>query len=361
VKTLRLDLGARSYPIHIGRDLLARADLYAPHLDGRQVLVVSNETVAPLYLDTVLGALAGYDVHAVVLPDGERYKTMQTLSRVLDAAMDNRLARDATLVALGGGVIGDIAGFAAACYQRGVRYLQLPTTLLAQVDSSVGGKTAVNHPGGKNMIGAFHQPACVIADTGVLTTLPERELAAGLAEVVKYGLIRDADFFDWIERNVNALRGRDPQALAYAVEQSCRNKALLVSEDERESAARALLNFGHTFGHAIEAGLGFGAWLHGEAVAAGMCMASDLSVRLGWLDGPTQQRIRDLVARLGLPTAAPGAVSNAQMLELMGMDKKVRAGRMRLILLRAIGEAVVSDGFDRAALDATLDQCREAR
>jgi len=361
VKTLRLELGARSYPIHIGRDLLARADLYGPHLDGRQVLVVSNETVAPLYLDQVLGALAGYDVHAVVLPDGERFKTMQTLSRVLDAAMDNRLARDATVVALGGGVIGDIAGFAAACYQRGVRYLQVPTTLLAQVDSSVGGKTAVNHPGGKNMIGAFHQPACVIADTGVLATLPERELAAGLAEVVKYGLIRDPDFFDWIERNVNALRGRDAQALAYAVEQSCRNKALLVSEDERESAARALLNFGHTFGHAIEAGLGFGTWLHGEAVAAGMCMASDLSVRLGWLDGATQQRIRDLVARLGLPTAAPGVVSSAQMLELMGMDKKVRAGRMRLILLRAIGDAVVSDNFDRAALDATLDQCREAR
>lgn len=361
MKTLRLDLGARSYPIHIGRDLLGRADLYAPHLDGHQVLVVSNETVAPLYLDTVLGALAGHQVRCVVLPDGERFKTMQTLSQVLDAAMQHRLARDATLVALGGGVVGDIAGFAAACYQRGVGYVQIPTTLLAQVDSSVGGKTAVNHPGGKNMIGAFHQPACVIADTGVLETLPERELAAGLAEVVKYGLIRDPDFFAWIERNANALRGRDPQALAHAVEQSCRNKAVLVSEDERESAARALLNFGHTFGHAIEAGLGFGEWLHGEAVAAGMCMATDLSVRLGWLDTGSQQRIQDLIAHLGLPTTAPGRVSSAQMLELMGMDKKVRAGRMRLILLRAIGDAVLSDSFDKAALDATLEHCREAR
>ena len=361
MKTLELDLGARSYPIHIGRDLLARADLYVPHLHGRQVLVVSNTTVAPLYLDKVLHALDGYEVGTVVLPDGERFKTMHTLSQVLDAAMQHRLARDATLVALGGGVVGDIAGFAAACYQRGVAYVQIPTTLLAQVDSSVGGKTAVNHPGGKNMIGAFHQPACVIADTGVLETLPERELAAGLAEVVKYGLIRDPEFFAWIERNANALRGRDPQALAHAVEQSCRNKAMLVSEDERESAARALLNFGHTFGHAIEAGLGFGEWLHGEAVAAGMCMATDLSARLGWLDSATQQRIQDLIARFGLPTAAPGRVSSAQMLELMGMDKKVRAGRMRLILLRAIGEAVLSDSFDKAALHATLEHCREAR
>jgi 3-dehydroquinate synthase len=360
VKTLTVELGARSYPIHIGRDLLGRADLYTPHLAGRQVLVVSNETVAPLYLDRVLGALEGHARDTVVLPDGEQFKTVQTFNRVLDAAMQHRLARDATLIALGGGVVGDIAGFAAACYQRGVCYVQVPTTLLAQVDSSVGGKTAVNHPRGKNMIGAFHQPACVIADTGVLDTLPERELAAGLAEVVKYGLIQDPDFFAWIERNANALRGRDPQALAHAVERSCRNKAVLVSEDERESASRALLNFGHTFGHAIEATLGFGTWLHGEAVAAGMCMAADLSQRLGWLDAGSLQRIRDLLARLGLPIAAPRSVPGARMLEAMGMDKKVRAGRMRLILLRGIGDAVVSDSFDTAALDATLERCREA-
>lgn len=361
MNTLRLELGARSYPIHIGPDLLGRAELYTPHLDGRQVLVVTNQTIAPLYLAPVLDALAGFRVESVVLPDGERFKTMETFGRVLDAAMQHRLARDAALIALGGGVIGDIAGFAAACYQRGVRYIQVPTTLLAQVDSSVGGKTAINHPGGKNMVGAFHQPVCVIADTRTLHSLPDRELSAGLAEVVKYGLIRDPQFFEWIERNANALRGRDPEALGYAVEQCCRNKAVLVSEDEREGAARALLNFGHTFGHAIEAGLGFGEWLHGEAVAAGMCMAADLSQRLGWLDRASVERTRDLLARLGLPTAAPAALGATQMLELMGMDKKVRAGRIRLILLRSIGDAVLSDDFDQAALDATLERCREAR
>ncbi len=360
MRTLELDLGPRSYPIHIGRGLLARRELYAPHLDGRQVLVVCNETVAPLYLDTVTGALEDHDVHAVVLPDGERYKTLDTLSTVLDAAMRHRLARDAAIVALGGGVIGDVAGFAAACFQRGVRYLQLPTTLLAQVDSSVGGKTAVNHPGGKNMIGAFHQPVCVLADTATLDTLPERELAAGLAEVVKYGLIRDPELFAWIERNANALRGRDPEALAEAVERSCRNKAALVSADERETGARALLNLGHTFGHAIEAGLGYGEWLHGEAVAAGMCMAADLSVRLGWLDAQERERARALLARLGLPTAAPAAVTPTRMIELMGVDKKVRAGRMRLVLLKAVGDAVLTADFDPEALHATLDTCREA-
>jgi 3-dehydroquinate synthase len=355
---LNVDLGTRSYPIYIGRDLLGRGDLFQPHLDGRQVLVVSNVTVAPLYLERLRAALSGLDVHTVVLPDGEQYKTLQTLTRVLDAAMEHRMARDGAVVALGGGVVGDLAGFAAACFQRGVRYLQVPTTLLAQVDSSVGGKTAVNHPGGKNMIGAFHQPVCVVADTATLETLPERELSAGLAEVVKYGLVRDPDFFAWIERNANALRGRDPEALAYAVERSCRNKSLLVSEDERETGARALLNLGHTFGHAIEAGLGFGQWLHGEAVAAGTCMAADLSARLGWLEAGDVARICDLFAQLGLPTAAPAAVAPERMLELMRIDKKVRAGKVRLVLLRAVGEATLTGDFDPLALDATLRACR---
>jgi len=360
VRTLDVDLGTRSYPIYIGRDLLARADLFAPHLDGRQVLVVSNETVAPLYLRPVRAALADFDVHEVVLPDGERYKTLETFSRVIDAAMQQRLARDAAVVALGGGVVGDLAGFAAACFQRGVRYVQVPTTLLAQVDSSVGGKTAVNHPGGKNMIGAFHQPACVVADTCALETLPDRELAAGMAEVVKYGLISDPEFFDWIERNANALRGRDPETLAWAVERSCRDKARLVSEDERETGARALLNLGHTFGHAIEAGLGFGTWLHGEAVAAGTCMAADLSARMGWLEAHDVARIRELFQRLGLPTAAPGSLDTERMLELMQVDKKVRAGKLRLVLLRALGDACLTAEFDPQALHATLRHCREA-
>jgi len=360
VRTLTVALGERSYPIHIGRGLLARRELYAPHLDGRQVLVVSNEVVAPLYLETVREALAGLEVHALVLPDGEQSKTLASFERIVDEALARRLARDATVIALGGGVTGDLAGFAAACYQRGVRYLQIPTTLLAQVDSSVGGKTAVNHAQAKNMIGAFHQPTCVIADTATLDTLPERELAAGLAEVVKYGLVRDPGFFAWLERNANALRGRDPQALAEAVERSCRNKAELVSADEREAGARALLNLGHTFGHAIETGMGYGTWLHGEAVAAGMCMAADLSVRMGWLAPQARDRACDLLRALGLPTRAPAALAPQRMLELMGSDKKVRAGRLRLVLLRAIGEACLSADFDAAALARTLEQCREA-
>jgi len=361
MRTLTLDLGRRSYPIFIGRDVLARRDLYSPYLDGAQVLVVTNEVVAPLYLDAVLAALDGYDVNVQVIPDGEQTKTLATFQSLLDTAVSRRMARDSAIIALGGGVVGDVAGFAAACFQRGVRFVQIPTTLLAQVDSSVGGKTAVNHPGAKNMIGAFHQPVCVIADTATLDTLPERELAAGLAEVVKYGLIRDPEFFAWIERNANALRGRDPEALAYAVERSCRNKAQVVGEDERESGARALLNLGHTFGHAIEAGLGYGQWLHGEAVAAGMCMAGDLSVRMGWFDAAELDRTCDLLSRLGLPTRAPAALSAAAMRELMGFDKKVRGGRLRLVLLRGIGAAELTATFDAAALDETLASWRQEK
>jgi 3-dehydroquinate synthase len=360
MKTLSVDLHERAYPIHIGEGLLGQADLLVPHMEGRKVLIVSNETIAPLYAAPLLMALKNFDVQQLIIGDGEAFKTLDTLSQVLNAAMAHRLARDSTLIALGGGVVGDVTGFAASCFQRGIRYIQIPTTLLAQVDSSVGGKTAVNHPAGKNMIGAFHQPACVISDINTLRTLPERELAAGLAEVVKYGLICDPGFFGWIERNVDALRARDPQALAYAIEQSCRNKAVLVSEDERESGARALLNFGHTFGHAIEAGLGYGEWLHGEAVAAGMCMAAHMSVKLGWLAETDRERTQSLLAQLQLPTCAPAALSAQRMLELMGVDKKLRAGRLRLILLRAIGSSVLSDDFDADALIATLRECRGA-
>ncbi|HUM92348.1 MAG TPA: 3-dehydroquinate synthase, partial [Candidatus Competibacter sp.] len=305
MKTLYVELGDRRYPIYIGPGLLDRPDLLRTHVPGRQVLVVSNTTVAPLYLDRVRAALAGLRHEAVVLPDGEQYKTLETLDEIFTALLSHRLDRDCTLVALGGGVIGDMAGFAAACYQRGVHFIQIPTTLLAQVDSSVGGKTAVNHPLGKNMIGAFYQPRCVLADTDTLKTLPDRELSAGLAEVIKYGLIRDLPFLEWLEDHIEQLLARDAAALTEAIERSCRNKADIVAADERETGERALLNLGHTFGHAIETGMGYGEWLHGEAVAVGMNLATDLSARLGWLKGEQVERVRTLLARARLPLNAP--------------------------------------------------------
>jgi 3-dehydroquinate synthase len=354
-QTLTVDLGERGYPIHIGPGLLNRSDLYLPALGEGRVLVVSNETVAPLYLDRVLWALADREPTSLVLPDGEQHKTLDTMKRVYDELITAGLGRDGAVVALGGGVIGDLAGFAAATWQRGIGFVQIPTTLLAQVDSSVGGKTGVNHPRGKNMIGAFHQPRLVLADTDVLATLPERELAAGLAEVIKYGLIRDAEFFDWLEANIDALRARDVDALAHAIARSCENKATVVATDEREAGIRALLNLGHTFGHAIEAALEYGDWLHGEAVGAGMCLAADLSVRLGWLDPAGRDRAAALIAAAGLPTALPPGLSRERMLALMAHDKKVLGGRMRLVLLRSIGDATVTDDFPPEALDATLD------
>lgn len=356
--TLTVALGERSYPIHIGTGLLAEPGLYRPHVRGRQVMIVTNETVAPLYLEPVRAALAGLTVGTVILPDGEIYKTQEVLSRIYDALLEGRFSRDCTLVALGGGVIGDMAGFAAACYQRGVDFIQVPTTLLAQVDSSVGGKTGINHPLGKNMIGAFHQPRAVIADTGTLDTLPDRELSAGLAEVIKYGLIRDPGFFDWIEAQLPALRGRDAIALGEAIRRSCENKAAVVAADERESGQRALLNLGHTFGHAIETGAGYGNWLHGEAVGAGMCMAADLSARIGWIDHEARVRIRRVVAAAGLPVDPPPQISPGRFLALMAVDKKVLDGRLRLVLLRGIGEALVTDDFDPALLRATLGEER---
>ncbi len=354
-RRLEVDLGARGYPILIGPGLLDDPACYAPAIRGRQVLVVSNETVAPLYLDALLAGLAGFDCHRVILPDGEQYKTLDTLNLIFDRLLEARLARDVTVVALGGGVVGDMAGFAAACYQRGVDFVQVPTTLLAQVDSSVGGKTGVNHPRGKNMIGAFHQPRAVIADTDTLATLPDRELAAGLAEVVKYGLIRDPAFFDWLEANRTRLLARDADALAEAIERSCRNKAEVVAADERESGQRALLNLGHTFGHAIEAGMGYGAWLHGEAVAAGMVLAAELSARLGWLDAEDVQRTRALLAGFALPVDPPTALGTERWLALMAVDKKVQAGQLRLVLLRGIGHAAVTGDFAPAVLRGLLD------
>lgn len=358
MKTLRVELGERSYPIYIGSGLLGRSDLLMPHLVGRQAMVVSNETVAPLYLRRVLEALREAECEAVVLPDGEQYKTLETTNLVFDALLEHRFSRQATLVALGGGVVGDITGFAAACYQRGIAFVQVPTTLLAQVDSSVGGKTGVNHPLGKNMIGAFHQPQCVVADTGTLNTLPERELRAGLAEVIKYGLIRDAEFFVWLEANMDALLQREPDALAYAIECSCRNKAEIVAEDERERGQRALLNLGHTFGHAIETGMGYGTWLHGEAVAVGMVMATDLSRRMGLLEESDVKRVEELIQRARLPVRSPEQIEPARFLELMAVDKKVVGGRIRLVLLQAIGHALISDEFDDSALTLTLSELR---
>jgi 3-dehydroquinate synthase len=356
MKTLTVNLGVRSYPIHIGQGLLRTPELLAEHIRGRQVMVVTNETIAPLYLDGIRELLDGFNLASVILPDGEQYKTIETLNSVFTGLLEHRFNRHCTLVALGGGVIGDITGFAAACYQRGVAFLQVPTTLLAQVDSSVGGKTGVNHLLGKNMIGAFHQPGCVVIDTDTLDTLDQRQLAAGLAEVIKYGLIHDAGFFTWLEQNIERLRARDKQSLAYAIERSCSIKAEIVAADERESGRRALLNLGHTFGHAIETGTGYGNWLHGEAIAAGMLMAADLSARHEWLSRPDVARIENLLRRAGLPTSPPEAMDEVQFMELMAIDKKVVDGGLRLVLLKAIGSAVITGDFSAALLSQTLSR-----
>ena len=343
--TLRVALGDRSYPIHIGAGLIARAELYAPHVRGRRAAIVTNETVAPLYAAGLEAALAaaGATCQRIVLPDGEARKDWRTLDGIFDALLQAQADRRTVLVALGGGVVGDMAGFAAATYQRGVPHLQVPTTLLAQVDSSVGGKTAINHPLGKNMIGAFHQPLAVVADTATLETLPAREYAAGLAEVAKYGAIFDEPFLAWMEANAEALRARDAQALAHAIRRSCEIKALIVEEDERESGRRALLNFGHTFGHAIESAAGYGEVLHGEAVAAGMALAARLSARQGRIAQRDAKRLVTLLERLGLDVKAPRFAPDV-WLRYMGRDKKNEAGRITLILLDALGRgAVVKD------------------
>ena len=361
MRTLTVALGARSYPIHIGAGLVARADLLLAHLKAPLAAIVSNETVAPLYLTGLASALRdqGVRVTEILLPDGEEHKNWQTLNRIFDALLENRCERATTIIALGGGVVGDLAGFAAATYQRGVPFIQLPTTLLSQVDSSVGGKTGINHPLGKNMIGAFYQPRLVLADTDTLKTLPERELSAGLAEVIKYGLIRDLAFFEWLEANMEKLRARDPEALTHAIECSCRNKAEVVAEDETETDVRALLNLGHTFGHAIEAGLGYGKWLHGEAVAAGMVMAAELSRRIGWLSQADVARTAALLRRAGLPVRGPVLGADRYM-ALMALDKKVASGKLRLILLEALGKGVIRDDAPETEVRAAIEACCHA-
>jgi 3-dehydroquinate synthase len=356
IQTLNVALGDRSYPIHIGSGVLDRADLLVPHLGQKKVLVVSNTTVAPLYFDRLRSTLEknGISVISVILPDGEKYKDWNTLNLIFDALLGAHCERGTTLIALGGGVIGDMGGFAASCYQRGMPFIQVPTTLLSLVDSSVGGKTAINHPLGKNMIGAFYQPKLVLADISTLDTLPDRELKAGLAEVIKYGLIRDPEFFVWLEENIERLLARDRDALAYAVHRSCANKAEVVAADERETGERALLNLGHTFGHAIETGIGYGEWLHGEAIAAGTLIAAELSRRLGWLDAEAVLRIERLFVRAGLPVrGAP--LGAARYLALMRHDKKVQDGKLRLVLLKRIGSAVVSDEADEATIVAAIE------
>jgi len=357
--TLDVSLAERSYPIYIGRGLLGLSELLQRHIHANEVMIVSNVTVAPLYLAKLKTALQGKRVEEVILPDGEQYKTLTELNAVFSALLEKRMSRHTTIIALGGGVIGDMAGFAAACYQRGIPFIQIPTTLLAQVDSSVGGKTAVNHELGKNMIGAFYQPRCVIADTDTLDTLDDRQLSAGIAEVIKYGLIRDKAFLTWLKQNMAALMARDKEALAYAIERSCQNKAELVAADELEHGQRALLNLGHTFGHAIETGMGYGEWLHGEAVAAGMYMAADMSHRLGWISQADVDLVEGLLAQARLPVRGPAKLSIEEMKSLMAVDKKVIDGRIRLVLLKAMGEAIVTEDFDPHYLDQTLSECRE--
>ncbi|MCW9052279.1 MAG: 3-dehydroquinate synthase [Motiliproteus sp.] len=351
---LDVDLGDRSYPIFIGPDLLSDESLFSPYIRGSQVMIVSNETVAPLYLEQMQQLLPAKQLASVVLPDGESFKNLDTLNQIFDGLLEQRHNRTTTLIALGGGVVGDMTGFAAASYQRGVDFIQVPTTLLSQVDSSVGGKTGVNHRLGKNMIGAFHQPQAVVIDTNTLNTLPDNELSAGLAEVIKYGLILEPQFLTWLENNMGALLGRDPQMLAEAIKRSCETKAKVVAEDEKEAGKRALLNLGHTFGHAIETHAGYGEWLHGEAVAAGTVLAAQLSERLGWISSADVDRTRRVLEAANLPLAPPAGMSVEDFIDLMAVDKKVIDGQLRLILLKSLGDAVVTSDFSEAMLRDTL-------
>jgi len=353
METLRVELGSRSYPILIGEGLLGERALFEQHVRARDTLVVSDTVVEPLYLEALQASLEPRRVVATILPEGESHKTLANVARILDVLVANRFGRDCAVVALGGGVVGDMAGFAAATYQRGVDFVQLPTTLLAQVDSSVGGKTGVNHPGGKNLIGAFHQPVAVVADTRTLATLPARELRAGLAEVIKYGLICDAEFFQWLEAHIEELLAGDAAALARVIRRSCEIKAEIVGRDERERGDRALLNLGHTFGHALESATGYKEWLHGEAVGAGLVMAAGMSRESGYLTAEDQGRVARLVARAGLPTRVANVKPDAA-LEHMRIDKKVQAGRIRLVLLRGIGSAFVTADYDEPSLHRTL-------
>jgi len=357
--TLNLDLAERSYPIYIGQNLLKQADLVRGFVKGTQVMIVTNTTVAPLYLEQCKALFSDFKLDWVILPDGEQYKSLEVLNQVFDKLIAEHFDRKCTLVALGGGVIGDMTGFAAAAYQRGVPFIQIPTTLLSQVDSSVGGKTGVNHPQGKNMIGAFHQPKAVVIDTHTLNTLEDRQLSAGLAEVIKYGLIRDLAFFEWLEQNLEGLLARDHELLAQAIQRSCQNKADIVAADETEQGQRALLNLGHTFGHAIEAGMGYGAWLHGEAISAGMMQAAYMSQLLGDLTEQDVSRIAHIFKRAGLPIYPPHQLSNQDFMHYMAGDKKVQAGVVRLVLMKSIGQAYISGDYPADVLQQTLTEWRE--
>ncbi len=358
MKTFNVQLGKRSYPIYIGNNLLTEPTHILKHIPGKHVFIISNEKVAPLYLDQVLSRCKKLSCEFKILPDGEQYKNLNTMETIYNSLLEQHCDRDTTLIALGGGVVGDITGFAAATYQRGVHFIQIPTSLLAQVDSSVGGKTGVNHTLGKNMIGCFYQPQCVIADLDTLNTLDDRELSAGIAEIIKYGLIRDPEFFNWLENNIHSLLDRDPASLAYAVHRSCENKAQIVAEDELEqSGKRALLNYGHTFGHAIETGMGYGNWLHGEAVAYGMIMAAHLSMKQGWLQENDYMRIEKIINSANLPVRAPDSMNWETFIRLMSVDKKVREGKLHLVLLRKIGKAILTTDFETSLLEETLREC----
>jgi 3-dehydroquinate synthase len=353
---LNVELGDRSYPIYIGHGLLCNQILVTDHIKGSSAVIVSNTTVAPLYIDKVKTSLEAAKIRhdTVILPDGEQYKTLDTIETIIDTLISKRHDRKTTLIALGGGVVGDITGFAAAIYQRGVNFIQIPTTLLSQVDSSVGGKTGVNHPLGKNMIGAFYQPQCVIIDTATLDTLPDRELSAGMAEVIKYGLIHDAEFFAWLEQHIDRLMQRDNELLSQAILVSCKTKADVVAIDEKESGIRAILNLGHTFGHAIESAMGYGTWLHGEAVAAGMVMAADLSLRHQWIEPEVKQRAVALLKKAGLPVKPPEQMTPGQYMDIMAIDKKVDRGVIKFVLLKQLGEAIVTADYQPELLQQTL-------
>lgn len=352
--SVTVDLGDRSYPIYIGSGLLADRQIITSHINGEQVCIISNDVVAPLYLEKLKELLTGYQVSEFILPDGEAEKTLDNIAQIYDALLSNRLERNVTIIALGGGVVGDMAGFVAATYLRGVNFIQVPTTLLAQVDSSVGGKTGVNRPLGKNMVGAFYQPQCVLADTDTLNTLPDKELRAGLAEVIKYGLINNLDFFNWLESNTDNLKRRDEGSLIQAIKTSCEEKAAIVGADEKESGIRAILNLGHTFGHAIETAMGYGTWLHGEAVATGMLMAADLSWRIGNLTIQDVARVKKLLQAAGLPVVPPESITNSEYLSLMSRDKKNIQGSIRFILLKKIGKALISSNVAPEVLEQTL-------
>lgn len=356
MKTLNVELGDRSYPIHIGSGLLQKDELITPHIHGKTTVTVSNETVAPLYINSVHSLIDSVSNTDIIMPDGEQYKTAETLENIYTQMLEAHCDRKTTLLALGGGVVGDVAGFASASYQRGINFIQIPTTLLAMVDSSVGGKTGINHPLGKNMIGAFHQPQCVIIDTDTLNTLDDRQLSAGIAEVIKYGYINDKEFLEWLDQNIHKLLKRDPDALAYAIYRSCQHKADIVAADEKEAGQRALLNLGHTFGHAIETGMGYGEWLHGEAISAGMVMAAELSQEQGWIHKSDVTVMRELLKKANLPTDPPAEISAEKFAELMSIDKKVQDGVLHLVLMTSVGESIVTSDFDHDALHKVLSR-----